>query len=248
MKRRFPVILSILLGVGLLGVLLAGGSILGRNTNRIARNNTTQQGRNITGTDMNGPSPIPGPDARNIIQNNQKVGIGNNSPYIVNIGRTPSPNNTNNINNNINNNNNNNNNNNVNNIDNTNGINNLRLNREGEQLGYNAQKADNICKQVDNLNGIDKVNAVVAGNTALIGYDSAKKNDDIASTKNLISTKVKQLDNTITNVVITDSKDINSRIGNLAGHIKNKKPLSQLNSEFNQIMQSLNPSGKLLTQ
>lgn len=245
MKRRFPVILSVLLGVGLLGILLAGGSIWGRNTNRMARNNTTQQLRNLTGTDMHGPSPSPSPGAINIIQDYQKARTGNNLPDIVNIGRTPIPDNKTNINNT---NNTNNNTNNANKTDNTNGINNVRLGIAGEQLGYNTQRADNICKQIDSINGIENVNAVVVGNTALIGYDSANKNDNIASTKNAISTKVKQIDNTITNVVIADSKDMSKRIADLADAIRNKKPENQLNSEFNQIMQSLNPLGNLLTR
>ncbi|HOV26090.1 MAG TPA: YhcN/YlaJ family sporulation lipoprotein [Pseudobacteroides sp.] len=209
MRRRFPLILPVLLGVGLLGILLASSSILGRNTNRTAKNNTTQQLRNLTGTDMYGPSPSPRPDAINIIPDYQKTRTGNN--------------NTNNISNNINN------------------ITNVRFNGTGEQLGYNTQRADNICKQIDSINGIENVNVVVVGNTALIGYASTNKHANMASTKNAISTKVKQIDNSITNVVIADSKDISKRIADLANNIKNNKPKNQLDSEFNQIMKSLNP-------
>lgn len=269
MKRRFPVILSILLGVGLLTVLLAGGNILRRDNNRTDRNNTTQQGRNLSGIDLNGPSPIPGPNTRNMAGNDADRGFDNKSPDIMKMGAKDKDNKDNNGNNNdnINNNDNNNNisktdnidnirkgitidrNNNNNNANDNNFINDTsRTDDIAQPMGFNSKKADNICSQLDKINGVDNVNAVVTGNTALVGYDAANNNSDIGTTKNMISDRVKQMDNTITNVVITDSKDISTRIGNLAGHIKGKKPSAQLNNEFNRIMQSINPAGNVFTR
>jgi hypothetical protein len=241
LKTRFSVILSVLIGVGLLTVLLAGGNMLRRNTNRTARNNTTQQARNLSQIGMNGPSPMPSPNARNIVGNNNK-GLGNTSPNIMNIGAQPSPttDNIQNIRKGIINN--------ANNINNNAGTNNVKLDNIAQQTGYNSEKADSICNKLDNVGGIDNVNAVVCGNTALVGYDSANKNADIGATKSLICDRVKQMDNTITNVVVTDSKDLSSRIGNLAGNIKSKKSTTDLNNEFNRIMQSINPAGNVFTR
>jgi spore cortex protein len=241
LKTRFSVILSVLIGAGLLTVLLAGGNILRRDTNRTARNNTTQQARNLSQIGMNGPSPMPSPNARNIAGNNNK-GLGNTSPNIMNIGAQPSPttDNIQNIRKGITNN--------SNNINNNAGTNNVKLDNIAQQMGYNSEKADGICNKLDNIGGIDNVNAVVCGNTALVGYDSANKNADIGATKNMICDRVKQMDNTITNVVVTDSKDLSSRIGNLAGNIKSKKSTTDLNNEFNRIMQSINPAGNVFTR
>ncbi|HEY9061731.1 MAG TPA: YhcN/YlaJ family sporulation lipoprotein [Pseudobacteroides sp.] len=267
MKRRFPVILSVLLGVGLLTVLLAGGNILRRGNNGTNRNYTTQQGRNLSGTSMNGPSPIAGPNARNMAGTNADRGLNKTSPDIMKMGAKDINNNTNtnnSTNNNASNNNNTDNINNIrkgitfdrNNINNNNnnahnnnfGTDTARLNTTAQHTGFNSKKADNICTQLDKINGIDNVKAAVSGNTALVGYDAANNNSDIGATKKLISDRVKQMDGTITNVVITDSKDISTRIGNLADNIKNKKPITQLDDEFNRIMQSINPAGNVFTR
>lgn len=184
MKRRFPLIISGLIGISLLAILFLGNNMLGRNNQRPDQNNTTQQGRNLIGENARGATPGPG--------------------------------------------------------------NNTGLNRIGQQIqqqtGFDGQKAGNILTRLGNIDGVSKINTVVSGNTALVGYNATVPATDANTTRKMITDRVKQIDNTITNVVVSDSADISSRIGRLSDNIKNKSPMNDLNKEFNQLIQSIRPA------
>ena len=119
----------------------------------------------------------------------------------------------------------------------------VRYNRTGQQVqqqtGFDRVKADNICKQLGDIGGMRQINAVVNGNTALIGCTPSGKASNANTTKQMITDWVKKLDSTITNVVVSDSADMSSRIKRLADNVKSNKPLGDLTSEFNTLIQNV---------
>lgn len=112
-----------------------------------------------------------------------------------------------------------------------------------QQVGFDRQKADNIRNRLGNIDGIRQINAVVNGNTALIGYIPSGKAANANTTRNMITDRVKQFDNTITNVIVSDSADFSSRIRRLVDNINSNKPMNDLNNEFNQLIQNIRSGG-----
>lgn len=192
-KRRFPVIIPVLLGVCLLSILFFSTSMSGRNINRPGRYGTTQQGRNLAGESIRGATP------------NASL-----------LGATPAP-----------------------------GPAKIsRLNKTPMPITFDGQKADNIRKGLGKVDGADQINTVVNGNTALIGYTPASKVRDATAVRNTITSRVRQIDSSITNVVVSDSRDISARISRLADGIKSNQPLNDLNAEFTRLVQSIRAAGK----
>lgn len=110
-----------------------------------------------------------------------------------------------------------------------------------QQTGDDRKRCDTIRKGIEGMEGIDKVNVVVSGNTALVGYASPKPAQDTDKIKTTISNKVKQLDKNITNVAVSESSDVMTRIGNIYNDITNKKPADKISNEINNLFQELSP-------
>lgn len=108
-----------------------------------------------------------------------------------------------------------------------------------QQTVFDRQKADNIRSRLSNIKGIRQINAVVSGNTALIGYSRADGITKANSARNIITDSVKKLDNTITNVIVSDSADFSSRIKRLTDNINKNKPINGLTDEFNRLIQKM---------
>jgi|AGTN01.3.fsa_nt_gi Sporulation lipoprotein YhcN/YlaJ (Spore_YhcN_YlaJ). len=108
-----------------------------------------------------------------------------------------------------------------------------------QQTGFDRTKADNLRNRLGSIDGIRQINAIVNGNTALIGYTPSGKASNANSARQMITDRVKQLDNTITNVVVSDSADFSSRISRLVDKINSNKSLDDLTREFNQLMQNI---------
>jgi hypothetical protein len=112
------------------------------------------------------------------------------------------------------------------------------------QLSLSLQKADNILSRLGKIDGANQINAVVKGNTCIIGYTPAVMTKNGNNTKSMIVSKVKQIDGTITNVVVSDSANISARVKKLSDSIKANKAVSEVETEFNKLLQTIKPSGK----
>lgn len=106
------------------------------------------------------------------------------------------------------------------------------------------QKAENITKGLENMAEVDKVDAVVIGNTCLVGYKPSKTAKNASTTRNLIINKVKGMDATIDTVVVNESEDTMKSIKKLSKDIIDNKPANEINTEFQQIIQKLKPTAK----
>jgi len=215
MRKRSPLIIPIIIGVCVLALFI-GYNAINRNTPGTDRNNTTRQGRNILGEDLDGSDPNAGPNVGNTQGGNNNAGSGNNPPDPTRLGTTPAPgNNT--------------------------GLNRMVPQAPQQNTGFDTQRADNIRNQLGNMDGIGPINTVVNGNTALIGYNRTNTARDANATRKIVTDRVKQIDTNITNVVVGDTGAVSSRIGRLADNVRNNRPVKGLSDEFNRIIQSIRP-------
>ncbi|MCX7923082.1 MAG: YhcN/YlaJ family sporulation lipoprotein [Clostridia bacterium] len=215
MRRRFPVVFLLILGIGLLSILFLNNNNINRNAQRLGQNGTTQNGRNLAGENIQGVNPGTDPNGGNMLGGNRDSGSGINPPDAGNINATPNPGNNN------------------------------GTNRDGQQIqnqmGFEGQKAGNIRDRIGNIDGASRINAVVNGNTALVGYTPTNNAKDANSIRNDITNRIKQIDNSITNVLVSDRNDISSGIERLANNIRNNGAAQELNNDFNKLVQSIRP-------
>ena len=107
---------------------------------------------------------------------------------------------------------------------------------------FDAQKATNIEKQLGSITGINNVNAIVNGNTALVSYNHKGNTSNASLMRKTVTDKVKGADKTITNVVVSDAMDFQTRISKLASDIKRNTKGKDFSTEFNNILQSIKTS------
>jgi hypothetical protein len=111
-----------------------------------------------------------------------------------------------------------------------------------QPLAFNVQKADYIVKNMGKIDGARDTKAIVNGNTALVSYTPSGTMRNTLATKSAIVKKVKSLDRTVTNVIVTESVDIRSGMAKLMNDIKSNKVGSSLNNTFNQLVQKVKTS------
>lgn len=110
-----------------------------------------------------------------------------------------------------------------------------------QQMSENRQKADNIRNELKNMREVENVSVIVNGNTALVGYKPADNAGDVNATKAVISSRVKEIDRTITEVRVSESPDIMTRMDRLSRDITDNRPMNVITNEFNQLFQGINP-------
>ncbi len=94
---------------------------------------------------------------------------------------------------------------------------NMNNGNTGTQMSSeDRQKAEKIKKQILNMPGVKSADVIVMGDTALCGVD-AGTNTSLSQLKSGISQRVKQMDNTIKNVTVSNDSDILKRIQRLLG-------------------------------
>jgi len=116
--------------------------------------------------------------------------------------------------------------------------------------GFDREKSDAIKRKLNDINGIKDINAIVRGNTALVGYRTDDNLPNRAVIKESITSRIRNMDNTITNVIISDSEDFFNEIKTLAGRIATNPTASDLTNDFNNLIENiekgLSPNGNKL--
>lgn len=107
-----------------------------------------------------------------------------------------------------------------------------------------SQKATQIAKDINSIEGVKKSTVIITGQTALIGLDLTNNLNDeqIANVKKLAEAKAKNSNNGIKNAAITASPEIVQRITNLATDIKDGKPISSLADELKTLIRRVTPT------
>lgn len=111
-----------------------------------------------------------------------------------------------------------------------------------QPVGFDWQRAENIKRQLGNFGGIHQINTVVNGNTALVGYRPTAGSGNQNAVRNDIVNRVKQIDGSIIHVMVTESADLSTKIGQLSNDIRKGRPISETTSRFNELIRSMNPS------
>lgn len=110
-----------------------------------------------------------------------------------------------------------------------------------QQTGFDKNRTDKIITQLNKVEGISEVNAVVNDNTAIVVYTPRDTNSDLDETDNMVAEKVKDIDNKITKVKVSHSADVMTKVKELTNNIANNKPVEELNNMFEQLMRTINP-------
>lgn len=113
-----------------------------------------------------------------------------------------------------------------------------------QAISADGTRANNIKVQLSKLPEISQVNVVVMGNTALVGYSPSPASKDVNDAKKAIADKVKQVDNAIANVAVSESGDMMANIGKLSGDITSNKPMSEISSRFSDLVRKITPAIK----
>lgn len=123
---------------------------------------------------------------------------------------------------------------------------NMYLNQQDQQLTQ-MQKSDNkkvtdeIVRQLTEMNEINRVSAVVSGNTAIIGYIPSDASTDTNATKDAIIKKVKQIVPSISTVAVCESVNLMDKLTQLSKDLQNDRPVNEVGSEMSNLIQKINP-------
>lgn len=101
------------------------------------------------------------------------------------------------------------------------------------------QKADNIRMQLRRMSGISDANVIVMGNTALVGFKPSGATGNMNVVKRNITNKVKEIDRTITNVSVSESSDIMTRMNRLGTNMTNNGMVTNFADEFRKLVDGL---------
>lgn len=102
-------------------------------------------------------------------------------------------------------------------------------------------KSLNIERQLESLANVKDASVMVVGNTALVACNPASTGVDMTTLRNSITQKVKSVDPSITNVVITESADVRTSIQQLFSNMNNKS-INQITQEFNKLIRDITPT------
>lgn len=104
------------------------------------------------------------------------------------------------------------------------------------------QKSANITSQLAATPEIGQANVLVLGNNCLVAYSPERAQGDVNARKNMVINKVKQIDPSITNVIVSESSDVMNKIKQITNDMASNKPMDQINNEIMQLMNSAVPA------
>jgi YhcN/YlaJ family sporulation lipoprotein len=133
---------------------------------------------------------------------------------------------------------------------------NLQGNQQGNQQGNllggtqqdvqqqrtgDMQKAENIRKDLNRMREINNASVVVRGDTALVGYKPSPNCQDFNANRRVITDRVRQIDNSIANIRVSESADMMNRIDRLSKDMGTNRDMNPLVDEFNRLFRGINP-------
>ena len=110
-----------------------------------------------------------------------------------------------------------------------------------QQGSFDKERADKIINQLEKIDGIDEVSAVLNGKTDVVVYNPTDPDNTSNEIDTMIAGKVKDVDKSITKVEISHSSSAMTKIKELTDNIRQNKPMEELNDMFQQLMRTINP-------
>lgn len=121
---------------------------------------------------------------------------------------------------------------------------NPNANNSGTQLSQNngddRQKAENIKNQLKNSKGAEQCGVIVNGDTAIVGLLTKGMTNSNNTDAGTIEKRVKEIDPSITKVLVTEAPDIVNEINRMSTDTNNNTPGNELKDSFNKLMQKIN--------
>lgn len=107
-----------------------------------------------------------------------------------------------------------------------------------------SQRATNIAKTINKIEGVQKATIIITGDIALVGINLANdlSNEKITQIKKEAEQKALEIDKNINKAVITASPEIVDRIINITNDVGSGKPLSGLTDEISSIIKRIQPT------
>lgn len=109
---------------------------------------------------------------------------------------------------------------------------------------YDREKSEKIKSQLEKMQEIKSPNVIVTGNTAIIGCKPSNAETDVSGAKNAVINKVKQIDPSINNVLVSTSEDILTRIGTIVNNLTGNRPANDINDQLAKLMQDIMPAAR----
>lgn len=119
--------------------------------------------------------------------------------------------------------------------------NNLSNTQGQQQVSIDRQKSDEIRNKLNGIAGVKDTSVAVRGNTCLVGYTPSGTAADVNATKANIIKRVKETDKSITDVRVSESADIMTRINKLSTDVTGSSPMNEITESFNKLMQEITP-------
>lgn len=113
-------------------------------------------------------------------------------------------------------------------------------NQLSQSMSSDRQRAENIKSQLKSL-AIGQPNVIVNGNTAIIGLSTSGMNNGRKADAKTIEAKVKAIDPSITNVVVTESPDAVNEMNRMSTDITNDTPANEAKASFDKLMRMIRP-------
>jgi len=102
-------------------------------------------------------------------------------------------------------------------------------------------KSRNIERQVETVKNVKDANVMVVGNTALVACNPSSTNVDTTDLRTAITQKIKSVDPSITNVVVTESANVMASMNKMFSNMSNKS-MTQITQDFNNMIKQITPS------
>jgi YhcN/YlaJ family sporulation lipoprotein len=110
-----------------------------------------------------------------------------------------------------------------------------------QQITNDRQRSEKIRTQLNSMNGVDQSSVIISGNTAIVGILTKAPLKDMKPVTAAVDKKVKQIDRSITKVVVTGAPDIVKQINRLSTDITSNKPANEITNSFNKLIKRINP-------
>ncbi|MCX7922009.1 MAG: YhcN/YlaJ family sporulation lipoprotein [Clostridia bacterium] len=110
-------------------------------------------------------------------------------------------------------------------------------------VSIDKQRGDIITSDLIKRRGIQRVTTIVNGDIALVGYTHADSIRDVATVKNMIANRVKELDTSIMRVEVSESAYIHMRMRQLSDDMANNKSESEIKNSFSRLLEEAEATG-----
>ena len=114
-----------------------------------------------------------------------------------------------------------------------------RMDGTGAGMNTARQKAMRIESECEKIPGVDDAAVIISGDNAVVG---CRTNQNISTLRQQIESRVKQLEPSVKNVSVTNSRDILTEIRKLTNEISDGPDMNNLEPRVRQLIEKITPN------